>query len=55
MAKETSIDVKTLKSGTQIISHNCQNEYMDEKYGRGQRVANMSAKGLRCCACGGIK
>ncbi len=56
MAKETTTaPVNTKKSDTKIISHNCQNAFMDERYGSYMRVANLSAKGWRCCACGGIK
>ena len=56
MAKETSTTVTTsTKSDTQVLNHNCQNAYMDEKYGRFMRVMNKSAKGWRCCACGEIK
>lgn len=58
MAKENSAPVTTsTKSDTQILNHNCQNAYMDEKYGRFMRVMNWArGKGkFRCTACGELK
>lgn len=36
---------------TEIRSCKCTHKWMDTKYGKGQRVHNISKKGPRCCVC----
>lgn len=38
-------------SGSIIKSCNCKSEYQDKKYGKNNRVFNMTAKGARCTIC----
>lgn len=57
MAKEAPVEVKSKKSDTQVLSHHCQNKWMDERYFPGGRVMNHAPgkAGWRCTNCGEIK
>ena len=34
-----------------ITKCNCENEFMDTRYGKSKRVANETTKGIRCTVC----
>lgn len=42
----------TVANRTEIVSCTCVNAYQDEKYGKGQRLANANSSGMRCTVCG---
>lgn len=45
---------QSMKSGTKMVKCNCTHDYQDERYGKGNRVANLApkAKVARCTVCG---
>jgi hypothetical protein len=43
---------KAVKSGTTVKPCSCASEYQDRRYGKGNRVFNLSAKAATCTVCG---